>query len=661
MFDRETSSSWISTFHNHLMGGRQVVLTDDVVDRFLVNGQYQSLSGFLDWYLAGQGYEVVGHYDPVDGLRFVAPEMQGIFARIAAPSTDTGGANSATSVPPPQQGPFVPTQSSAGGTMNAPGSAGFGQVRPGMQPPLRATPVCGAPVRDENTEDVLQRIRRALRQVETPVAMVIEFADKLVSDPERQPEEERKLTVLLEKIIEEAAFLKRGKLQGRRNVLVLVAKNSGAIPPSVYQNNPLVTVLRLSRPDQKERRSYFTRHLETFHGGDQVPAEQRKRITDILGDITDGLAAWDMETIRRISVAEHISVQQPKKLVDYFKFGRIDDPWKNLDMDKIREAFSRLQKRILGQPHALKAVSDTLFRARGGISVERSNGIGGQPKGVLWFCGPTGVGKTELTKALTELIFGDESALHRFDMGEYGTAHARQRLIGAPPSYVGFDQGGELTGCCQKRSYATFLFDEIEKADPSLLDIFLSILDAGRLTDSKGQTAYFSKSCIVFTSNKGGSLWSGLKSTAPEDLPTYEEVRDSYIDATTRYIEEELKRPELLGRIGDNIVVFDILRPQFFPEICNSILDIMVINARDEHDLELDFSDGQVTAMICDKMRVIDNFKLGGRRIQKLITTHVQTPLSRTISFMARPAGGKVKVSTSNDFTRFLVNGTPVE
>jgi len=661
MFDRETSSSWMSTFHNHLMGGRQVVLADGVVDRFLANGQYQSLSGFLDWYLVGQGYEVVGHYDPVDGLRFVAPEMQGIFARIAAPSTDTSGANSAANVPPPQQGSFVPTQSPAGGTMNAPGSAGFGQVRPGMQPPLRTAPVCRMPVRDDNTEDVLQRIRQALRQAKTPVAMVIEFADKLVSDPERQPEEERKLTVLLEKIVEEAAFLKRGKLQGRRNVLVMVAKNSGAIPPSVYQNNPLVTVLRLSRPDQNERRSYFTRHLEAFHSGDQIPGEQRKRITDILGDITDGLAAWDLETIRRISVAEQISVQQPKKLVDYFKFGRIDDPWKNLDLDKICEALSTLRKRVLGQSHAVKAVSDMLFRARGGISVERSNGIGGQPKGVLWFCGPTGVGKTELTKALAEMIFGDEAALHRFDMGEYGEPHTRQRLIGAPPSYVGYDQGGELTGRCQSKPAAIFLFDEIEKAHSSLLDIFLGILDAGRLTDSKGQTAYFSKSCIVFTSNEGGSLWSDLKSTASEDLPTYEEVRDHYVTATKRYITERLKRPELLNRLGENIVAFDILRPEFFPEICNGILGIMGANAREEYDLDLDFSDGQVTAMICDKMRAMENFVLGGRKIRELIKTHVQTPLSREIPFMARPAGGRVKVSTSNDFTRFLVNGAPVE
>ena len=271
------------------------------------------------------------------------------------------------------------------------------------------------------------------------------------------------------------------------------------------------------------------------------------------------------------------------------------------------------------------------------------------------------MGKTELTKALAELIFGDEAALHRFDMGEYGESHTRQRLIGAPPSYVGFDQGGELTGRCQKRPYSLFLFDEIEKAHKSLLDIFLSILDAGRLTDSKGQTAYFSKSCIVFTSNEGGSLWPGLKSTAPEDLPAYEEVRKHYMDATKMYIAEELKRPELLNRLGDNIVVFDILRPQFFPEICNGILEIMVANAREEHDIDLDFSDGQVAAMICDKMRAMENFVLGGRKIRELIKTHVQTPLSRAIPFMARPVRGKVTVSTSCDYTQFLVNGKPVE
>lgn len=656
MITRETSSSWISNFHNHLMGGRQVILTDNVVDRFLVNGQYQSLSEFLDWYFREEGYEVVGHYDIVDGLRFVTPEMQAAFARVAAPRSPRNGGTAPslnTRCQDPSGRPAGP----------APSQFGSGQPRTGgvaTQP----APFTTAPARlpsPASPEDALRCIRQALRQADTPAVMIIDCADKLASDPERQPEEERRLTVLLEKTIEEAAFLRTGRLQGRRNVLVLVAKNSGAIPHSLYHNNPLVTVLQLSRPDRQERRSYFSRRLDAFHGDDEIPAEQQKRIIGILSDITDGLTAWDLETIRRISVAEQISVQQPKKLVDYFKFGRIDDPWKELDIAKIHEALTRLQARVLGQPHALKAASDMLFSARGGISIERSNGLGGQPKGVLWFCGPTGVGKTELARAIAELIFGDESALYRFDMAEYHEAHTRQRLTGAPPSYVGYDQGGELTGRCQARPFSVFLFDEIEKAHPSLLDIFLGILDAGRLTDSKGQTAYFSKSCIIFTSNEGGSTWGGIDSTASEDLPTYGEVRDHYKAAAKKYIEETLKRPELLNRLGDNIVVFDILRPQFFPDICNGILDILAANAREEHDIELDFSDGQVTAMICEKMRAPEEFVLGGRRIRELIKTHVKTPLSHVIPFMDHASRRKVVVSTSRDYTRFLVDGKAVE
>ena len=271
MIDRETSSSWISVFHNHLMGGRQVILTDDVVDRFLVNGQYQSLSGFLDWYLPGQGYEVVGHYDSVDGLRFAAAEMQNTFVRVAAPSSgENGGAGSTASASPPRPGSFAPTQSASGGMMGTPGAAGPGQARatgPGMQQPSCTAPVSRMPAR-QDPEEVLRLIRQALRQTETPVAMIIDFADKLVSDPEHQPEEERKLTVLLEKIIEEAAFLKRGKLQGRRNVLVIVAKNSALFLLAVPRH-PLVTVLRLSRPDQNESPIVFcpsSRNLPRWRG-----------------------------------------------------------------------------------------------------------------------------------------------------------------------------------------------------------------------------------------------------------------------------------------------------------------------------------------------------------------------------------------------------------
>ncbi|MFZ1935251.1 MAG: AAA family ATPase [Thermoguttaceae bacterium] len=508
-------------------------------------------------------------------------------------------------------------------------------------------------------EEVLPRIRQALCQMETPVAMILDFADKLVSDPERQADAERELVVLLKKSMQEAAFLRNGKLQGRKNVLVIVAEQLGSVPAWLYQRNPLVAVLHLPRPSRDERLCFISRYSDNFYGSDSLPAEQRKRIADTFADITDALTAWDLETIRRTSVAEQMSIAQVKKLVDYFKFGRIDDPWKDLDVTKIREALPRLESRVRGQSHAIKAAVNMLACARGGISTSRTNGMGGQPKGVLFLCGPTGVGKTELAKAMTELVFGDEKAFAKFDMSEYMESHTVQRLTGAPPSYVGYDQGGQLTGRCLERPFSLFLFDEIEKAHQSVLDIFLQILDDGRLTDSKGQTAFFSKACLVFTSNIGGSTWN-VRGTGPKDLPTYEEVRDHYESAVRKYFMETLRRPELLNRLGDNIVAFDILRPEFFPGICNIFLENLATSAREEYGAELDFSDGRVATMVCERMRDPKDFILGGRRIHELIKTHVKTPLNRLIPFLAQPVRSKLVVSADRDNSQILVDGKPV-
>lgn len=659
---RDTSSNWITEFHNQLMRGRHLILVENIADQFLVNGQYQSLSAFLDRYFQEQGYEIVGRYDVVDGLRFAAPEMQAAFARVAAPaSTGNGGTTFTAPSPSAQTAPFPAAPSASRTPMNPSGPMASGQARfggAGMPQPACPTPVSRMPVLRE-PEEVFQHIRRAVAQSETPVAMIIDFADKLVSDPERQGDAERNLVVLLKKCMQEAAFLKSGKLQGRKNVLVIVAEQPGAVPAWLYQRNSLVAVLRLPRPRPDERQCFITRYFDDFYGSDSLSTEQRQRTARIFAEITDGLTAWDLETIRRTSVAEQISIEQVKKLVDYFKFGRIDDPWKDLDISKIREALPRLESRVRGQSHALAAVVNTLACARGGISTARSNGFGGQPKGVLWFCGPTGVGKTELAKSIAELVFGDERAMFKLDMGEYGEPHSRQRLIGAPPSYVGYDQGGELTGRCQERPFSLYCFDEIEKAHKSLLDIFLSILDDGRLTDSKGQTAYFSKACLVFTSNIGGSTWN-VRSTAPEDLPTYEEVRDHYQAAVRNYLQHEIGRPELLNRLGDNIVVFDILRPEFFPGICNLFLDNLAASAREEHGIDLEFSDGRVVAMICERMRDPKNFILGGRCIHELVKALVKPPLNRVITFREHPLRSRLVVSTDRDNSQILVDGKPV-
>ena len=165
--------------------------------------------------------------------------------------------------------------------------------------------------------------------------------------------------------------------------------------------------------------------------------------------------------------------------------------------------------------------------------------------------GPTGVGKTELAKALAEFLFGDEEACIRFDMSEFNHEHADQRLVGAPPGYVGYEQGGQLTNAVKSRPFSLLLFDEIEKAHPRILDKFLQILEDGRLTDGKGETISFSDTFIVFTSNIGAS---DIVPSSPEN------VAEQFKIAVQTHFKKELKRPELLGRIGEaNIIPFNFM------------------------------------------------------------------------------------------------------
>jgi len=251
------------------------------------------------------------------------------------------------------------------------------------------------------------------------------------------------------------------------------------------------------------------------------------------------------------------------------------------ERERLLHLESEIHKRVIGQDEAVVAVSDAIRRNRAGLSDPD------KPIGSFIFCGPTGVGKTELAKALAEVLFDDEKAVTRIDMSEYMEKHAVSRLVGAPPGYVGYDEGGQLTEAVRRRPYSIVLLDEIEKAHPDVFNILLQVLDDGRLTDNKGRTASFKNTIIIMTSNLAG----GRIMEVYEDYETVPDKRKHELEETAKgEVMEALKsslRPEFLNRI-DEVIVFHPLQKSQMRRILEILMkDIKDMLSRQEFNLEI--------------------------------------------------------------------------
>ena len=315
--------------------------------------------------------------------------------------------------------------------------------------------------------------------------------------------------------------------------------------------------------------------------------------------------------------------------------------WTGIPMKKMLESESEklvrlesdLSKRVVGQTEAISAVANALRRARAGLAdAER-------PIGSFMFLGPTGVGKTELARALSHSMFNDEKALVRIDMSEYMERHAVSRLIGSPPGYVGFEDGGQLTEIVRHRPYSLILFDEIEKAHPEVFNILLQILDNGRLTDGKGKNINFKNTIIIMTSNVGSEV---VKAASNLGFKTSDE--DEFSKESDDYrskIQEQLRgtfRPEFLNRI-DEVIIFNPLRPQDILEIVDIHLKLMEARLKDK---QIIFSiDTSVRKYLAEK-----GFdpEYGARPIKRVIQKMILDQLADRIIRGELKGGGKIKI-----------------
>src|SRR3712207_5893010 len=236
-----------------------------------------------------------------------------------------------------------------------------------------------------------------------------------------------------------------------------------------------------------------------------------------------------------------------------------------------------LHERVIGQDAAVVAVSEAVRKARAGLANPR------RPIGSFIFLGPTGVGKTELARALAEYLFDDEDAMIRLDMSEYMERHTVSRLVGSPPGYVGYDEGGQLTEAVRRRPYSVVLLDELEKAHPDVFNILLQLLEDGRLTDNKGRTVSFDNTVVIMTSNAGAHLIPG-----PEEMREREEkVREQLLRELQIYF-----RPEFLNRV-DEIIVFHSLSDDELRKIAALLLENLRQTAEGQ-DIDLHFSDAVI-------------------------------------------------------------------
>lgn len=586
----EYINAWLENFERQSLIRRALIVSGNIIDlSFSSSGQLQPINKIITETLKKQGFQQVVFYSRVGGISGVTPQQ---WQDLQA----TGF----------QQDSSAGEEYDMGGFDDNPQQQNTGQTE--------LTP-----------KDFFAVAEKVLLQSKQRVAFILDWSNYLFGQANSLSDAERAWLQQISKSLRDADINDSAyEMNQPQSILIFLCYGVGTLPPSLYLNNPLFGEVNIALPSIKEREHAILAWKHIFQVQENLQHGTR--------ELNDFVTQTDNFTIRDIYNMARLSRQQKNdltinNLVSLYRFGKRQSPWEQLDQSKLQGTTEKLKLRVKGQDQAVEAVRKILIRAYTGLSGLQHSAKAKTPKGALFFVGPTGVGKTELAKSLAQFLFGDEEACIRFDMSEFNHEHADQRLVGAPPGYVGFEQGGQLTNAVKARPFSLLLFDEIEKAHSRILDKFLQILEDGRLTDGKGETISFADTFIVFTSNIGASE---IEPSTPK------QVAEQFKIAVQRHFKDELKRPELLGRIGEaNIIPFNFMQDDtILKEIARAKLQPLEQRLKEKWFIKALVFENEDKAL--QTLAGMVNRQHGGRGMLNVLTKELFDPLAEFL-FSQRP------------------------